>query len=189
MFRRSLVALLVLAATVSACTPDTVILSPRSSYNTYTPSVLNSAAESGGLLVEVVGNPFDVPKGDLDTAVTSAMTGSHFGPPVNFITTPPEGFQSAYRIVILFDPTQNYTENKLCKESGSIQPGTGETVKAHAALCANGSPLTGVSGRVGDVTGPDDPNFRRLISQITTNLLPPFNPDRRDGRSGIFLRL
>jgi len=37
------------------------------------------------------------------------------------------------------------------------------------------------------VSGPGDRQFRQLISQITTNLLPPYNPDRRDGDRGIFL--
>ena len=66
----------------------------------------------------------------------------------------------------------------------SIQPGTGEAVRVHAALCAGESPLTGVSGRVTGAAGPTDPKFGRLISQITTNLLPPFNPDRRDNDRG-----
>ena len=52
--------------------------------------------------------------------------------------------------------------------------------KAHAALCGADSPLIGLTGRVTDVTGPDDPKFRRLIAQMTVNLLPPSNPDRRD---------
>ena len=186
MIRISLLTLLFLAGPSAACSNENVGLSRTSYYGAYTPTVLNYSATSGGMLVEVVGNPFDVPKADLESAITGAMRGSHFGQQVDFVTTPPEGFRSPYRIVILFDPTQNYTENKLCKQSQSIQPGTGEIVKAHAALCANGAALTGVSGRVGGVTGQDDPQFRRLISLITTNLLPPLNPDRRGHRSGFF---
>ena len=184
--RRFLLILLILAGAGSACSSSVVVLSPTSYDGAYRPTVLNYAATSGGILVEVVGNPFDVPKADLESAITSAMTGSHFGQQVDFVTTPPEGFRSPYRIVILFDPTQNYTANKLCKQGKSIQPGTGEIVKVHAALCANGAALTGVSGRIGGVTGQDDPQFRRLISQITMNLLPPVNPDRRSHSSGFF---
>jgi hypothetical protein len=184
-FRRSPLILLVLAGLASACTPNTVVLSPTSFYGAYYPTVLNSAAASGGMLVEVVGNPFDAPKTDLESAITSAMTGSHFGPPVRFVTTKPEGFTSPYRIVLVFDDTRNYTEAKLCKEGTSIEPGSGgQYVRVHAALCAAEQPLTGVNGRVGGVTGavtsPDDRKFRQLISQMTTNLLPPYNPDRGD---------
>ncbi len=47
----------------------------------------------------------------------------------------------------------------------------------------------GVNGRVGEVTSPDDPKFRQLIRQITANVPPPFNPDRRVNGTGPFLSL
>jgi hypothetical protein len=87
---------------------------------------------------------------------------------------------------MVFDSTQGYTQAKLCAQTETIQPEAGETVRAHAALCAAEQPLTGVNGRVSDVTGPDDPKFGRFIAQMTTNLLPPTNPDRRGGDHGIF---
>ncbi len=185
MIRKSLLSLVILAGAASACTSTDVVLSPTSYYGAYTPSVLNYSATSGGILVEVVGNPFDAPKADLERSITGAMTGSHFGPQVDFVTTPPEDFRSPYRIVMVFDSTQGYTQAKLCAQTETIQPEAGETVRAHAALCAAEQPLTGVNGRVSDVTGPDDPKFGRFIAQMTTNLLPPTNPDRRSG-NGIF---
>jgi len=184
--RKSLLSLVVLAGAASACTSTDVVLSPTSYYGAYTPSVLSYSATSGGILVEVVGNPFDAPKADLERSITGAMAGSHFGPQVDFVTTPPEDFRSPYRIVMVFDSTQGYTQAKLCAQTETIQPEAGETVKAHAALCAAEQPLTGVNGRVSDVTGPDDPKFGRFIAQMTTNLLPPTNPDRRSGDHGIF---
>lgn len=187
MIRRTLLTLVILAAAGTACSNSGVVLSPTSFYGAYTPTVLNYAATSGGILVEVVGNPFDVPKADLERAITGAMTGSHFGPAVDFVSAPPEGFRSPYRIVMVFDSTQGYTQIKLCGQTGSIAPGAGESVKVHTALCAADKPLTGLWGRVSDVTGPDDPKFRQLISRITINLLPPFNPDRRDGDRGMFI--
>lgn len=184
MIRRLLSILLVFAGAASACTPNTVILSPTSFYAAYTPSVVNSAAASGGMLVEVVGDPFDAPKSDLDKAVINAMTGPHYGPPVRFVTTKPEGFTSPYRIVLVFDDTRSYTESKLCAEGTSIEPKNGGPyVTVHAALCAGEQPLTGLSGRVGAVTGyvtsPDDWKFGQLVSNVTRNLLPSSNPDHR----------
>jgi len=185
--RQSLLSIAILAGAATACTSTDVVLSPTSYFGAYTPTVLNNAATTGGMLVEVIGNPFDAPKADLERSITGAMTGSHFGPHVDFVTTPPEGFSSPYRIVMVFDSNQGYTQIKLCGQTGSIAPEPGESVRVHTALCAADKPLTGVSGRVRDVTGPDDPKFRRLIAQITTNLLPPNNPDRRDGDRGLFL--
>ena len=184
MICRSLLILLILTGAGSACSSSATVLSPTSYYGAYTPTVLSYSATSGGILVEVVGNPFDAPKADLERSITGAMTGSHFGPHVDFVTTPPEGFRSPYRIVMVFDSNQGYTQIKLCGQTGSIAPEPGESVRVHTALCAADKPLTGVSGRVRDVTGPDDPKFRRLISQITTNLLPPSSPDRRDNDRG-----
>ncbi len=186
MSRISLLSLVILAGAGSACLSTDVVLSPTSFDGAYTPTVLNYSATSGGMLVEVIGNPFDAPKADLERSITGAMTDSHFGPHVDFVTTPPEGFRSPYRIVMVFDSNQGYTQIKLCGQTGSISPEPGESVRVHTALCAAEKPLTGVSGRVGEVTGPDDPKFRRLISQITTNLLPPNNPDRQPD-NGFFL--
>jgi hypothetical protein len=93
--RRFLLILLILAGAGSACSSSVVVLSPTSYDGAYRPTVLNYAATSGGILVEVVGNPFDVPKADLESAITSAMTGSHFGQQVDFVTTPPEGFRAS----------------------------------------------------------------------------------------------
>ena len=188
MNRKSLLAMVVLGGAVAACASTDVVVSPTNFYGAYTPTVLSYSATSGGMLVQVVGNPFDASQDDLEQAVTGAMTGSHFGPPVDFVTAPPEDFRSPYRIVMVFDSAHGYTEKKLCSEGQSLQPEKGDTVRVHAALCAADSPLTGLSGRVAEVTGPDDPRFGRLISQMTTNLLPPFNPDRRgDNDNGVFL--
>ena len=184
MTRTFLAALLILAGAGTACSNNNVGLSQTSYYGAYTPTVLNYSATSGGMMVEVVGNPFDTPKADLERSITGAMTGSHFGQQVDFVTALPEGFRSPYRIVMVFDSSQNYTEKKLCEQGRSIQPGTGEIVKAHAALCANGAALSGVSGRIGGVASHEDPQFRRFIALMTTNLLPPLNPDRRGHRSG-----
>lgn len=187
MIRQSLLSLVILAGAATACTSTDIVLSPTSFYGAYTPTVLNSAATTGGMLVEVIGNPFDASKSDLERSITGAMAGSHFGPHVDFVTTPPEGFSSPYRIVMVFDSAQGYTQIKLCGQTDSIAPGHAESVRVHTALCAADKPLTGLSGRVSDVTGPDDPKFQQLISQMTINLLPPFNPDRRGGDRGLFI--
>ena len=180
MIRKLLLALVLLPAT--ACSTNTVVLSPTSLYGAYTPTVLNYASTRGGILVDVTGNPFDAPQEDLEQAITQSMTGAHFGQTIAFVTTPPEDFAVPYRVVLVFDAAQHHTELKLCRFDHGIAPQTGDKVRVHAALCANESPLTAVSGEVGEASDPGDPRFRQLIRQITVNLLPPFNPDRSSGR-------
>jgi hypothetical protein len=186
MVRKLLIVFALLSAT--ACSANTVVLSPTSFYAAYTPTILNYAATRGGILVDVTGNPFDAPQEDLEQAITQSMTGSHFGPRVGFLTTPPEDFVVPYRVVMVFDAAQNHTDLKLCRFDHGIDPQAGEKVRVHAALCAKESPLTAVSGQVAEASGPGDPRFHQLIRQITVNLLPPFNPDRRDSGRGVRMR-
>ncbi len=161
-----------------------VVLSPTSYYPAYTPTVLNYASTHGGILTEVMGNPFEVSKEELDRAVTRIMAGSHFGPNVAFVTEPPEDFRSPYRVVLLFDSRRGISPSALCGyDAEASPPETGGKLRVHAALCARDAPLTAVRGSVGGDVGLGDARFRKLLGQITTNLFPAYNPDRkRDSR-------
>ena len=167
-----------LAGAAPAWAMGDVVLSPTSFYPAYTPTVLNYAASRGGMPTEILGNPFQVPEEELARAVTRMMTGSHFGPPVRFLTETPEDFASPYRVVLLFDSKPHHTTLKLCGEDArSLVRQSNGVLRVHAALCANDKPLTSVSGRVSGASGPGDARFRKLIGQITINLFPRRNPD------------
>ena len=151
-------------------------------------TVLNYAATHGGILVEVVGNPFDAPSDDLEHAITGAMRGSHFGQSVAFVTEAPEDFVSPYRVVLLFDAGAGPGDIRLCRsDPDSFETRPGEVVQVHAALCAKQKPLTSLSGRVSAPDGPEDPRFVRLMRQLTLNLFPPANPDRRSSDHEFFV--
>ena len=169
-----------LASAAPAWSMGSVVLSPTSYYPAYTPTVLNYASTHGGILVEVVGNPFEMTKEELDRAVTGIMAGSHFGPNVAFVTEPPDDFLSPYRVVLLFDSRRGISPPALCRyDAAASPPETGGKLRVHAALCARDKPLTAVSGSVGGDVGLGDSRFRKLLGQITINLFPPYNPDRR----------
>ncbi len=176
-------ALILIGALVASAAPawsmGEVVLSPTSYYPAYTPTVLNYASTHGGILIEVVGNPFEVPKEELDRAVARIMAGSHFGPNVAFVTEPPEDFRSPYRVVLLFDARPGMSAHALCGSGVDTVPReTGGKLRVHAVLCARDAPLTAVSGSVSGDVGLDDSRFRKLLGQITINLFPPYNPDR-----------
>jgi hypothetical protein len=157
-----------------------VVLSPTSYYPAYTPTVLNYASTRGGILTQVVGNPFDVSKEELERTVTGIMAGSHFGPRVAFITEPPEGYRLPYRVVLLFDAKRGHSSHALCGPGVLAAPlQMNDKLRVHAALCAGDAPLTAVSGTVRGPVGLNDSRFRKLLGQITTNLFPPNNPDRQ----------
>ncbi len=179
------------AGATLACATGTVVVSPLEYYPGYTPTVLNYAATQGGMLTEVVGNPFEQDSQEqLERTITRAMATSHFGPELPFITTPPEDFASPYRVVVVFDPAQNISEYKVCRyESEPAAARKNGIVRVHAVLCANEKPLTAISGRVGGIESPGDPRFRRLISQMSLLLFPPYDPNGRDGGDVEFIPL
>lgn len=179
--KRLALAAVMLAAASPAWSMGQVVVSPTSFYPGYTPTILSYAAGHGGILVQVAGNPFDVPKEDLDRAIARVMAVSHFGPQVPFVTTRPEGFVSPYRVILLFDNQRGYTTVKLCGgDPDAFEPAWDGKLRVHAALCANEKPLTSVFGDIPGADGPNDPLFQKLIGQITHGLFPPFDPDRQD---------
>ena len=153
-------------------------------FENYDPSMLSYAAGQGALYTQIFGNPFDVPKQQLEQKITDTMYGSHFGPRVPFVTQRPTDYKSPYRVVILFNPASNLNAAKICRQEAvpsAAQPGV---VRILGALCSNEDRETSVVGEIAGVTGPDDPAFRQLIRQITTLLLPRTNPLRRADREG-----
>ena len=96
---------LVLALGLSACSGT--VVRPAYISGSYHPDMVNYAASHGGMRLEVIGNPFGEPQAKLERAVADAMTDSHFGQHMPFITQIPADFTSPYRVVILFDPPRN----------------------------------------------------------------------------------
>jgi hypothetical protein len=47
---------------------------------------------------------FDVPKDELESAITNAMTGSHFGPQVDFVQTPYSQLGEGPRYPVVEEP-------------------------------------------------------------------------------------
>jgi hypothetical protein len=171
---------LVLAGGLAACAGGTV----GSAYlGTYHPSMLHYAAGKGDMYTEVVGNPFDAPKQEVERVVTGAMFGSHFGPNVRFNTARDPENTSPYRVVVMFNPGPNVTPAKLCENSQQPSAPASGTLRVMLAFCAGHYRETSVSGRVAAVSHPNHAAFRGLIRQMTTQLFPPKNPNLLDGDS------
>jgi hypothetical protein len=150
------------------------VVGPTYYYPAYTRTVLNYAATRGGMLVQVTGNPFDQVTGEqLAREIARTMERSHFGPEVPFITEAPDNFTSPYRVAVVIDPVQTVQAYKVCGNEHEITGGDADgVVRVHAVLCGNEKPLSAVSGQAASVAGPDDPQFRQLIGQISLLLFP-----------------
>ena len=147
-------------------------------YDGYRPAYLGYSADRGGLLTEVIGNPFEAPKTELDTAVTETLSQRSFGPQLDFFTEPPEGYRSAYHVVVLFNPAAEAAPAGLCRNPSQPQTTRPGEVGVLAAFCSGDRRITSAGGSVAGASGPDDPAFRKLMGQVAALLFPSRPGDR-----------
>ena len=178
-------ALVIAGFSAAACSGPVTV--PGVVDSAYGPEVINYAASSGGMPVQVVGNPFPVTQAELDRIIAATMEVSYFGQPMPFFTERPPDFRSPYYIVLIFNPTLGTNNQALCvkpDQPTAVQPGE---LRIMAALCSSERRLTSTSGRIPLVADPRDPVFRQLVSQATYDLLPPYSERFRDrNRPGVF---
>lgn len=163
---------------LTGCTAGEVQVSPR--YMTYYTLMDRNYAASRGLATELIGNPFDVPESELRRVVVDTIRTSHFGQPFRMLSDAEADHRSPYKVVLAFDQRPGYA---LCRSGPSdATPAAtdGGDIRVYAAFCARDRILTATRGRVSGATGPDDPRFRRLISQVGFELFPPFDETKGD---------
>ncbi len=170
---------LLLLAGLAACAGGTV---GSADLGTFDPSMLRYAAGKGAMYTEVVGNPFNAPKEEVERVVTGTMFGSHFGPDVRFSTKRDPENPSPYRVVVMFNPGRGVTASKLCMDSQQPSRAATATLRVMLAFCSSGYQETWVTGRIAGVDDPNDASFRSLIRQMTMQLFPPKNPNVNHGR-------
>lgn len=166
------------AATLLAGCAGTATLPHHYVYDGYRTSYLGYSADRGGLLTEIVGNPFPAPKTAVDDAVTETFGQRGFGPKLDFFTVPPEGYSSAYRVVVLFDPAEGAAPARLCRDPFQPQVQRPGKVGVLAAFCSGDRRITSAGGSIDGAGGPDDPAFRKLMSQVAALLFPSRPGDR-----------
>ena len=172
------------ALLLTACA-DTAVLDNSYVSDAYNPYLLSYAAKRGGMMTEIVGNPFAVNKEEVDRSVTDTFRDHHFGPELDFIATPSDvatgDEREAFRVVVLFNPAINANPARLCETPARPQEPAPDRVAVLAAFCSTDTRVTSATGSVTGVTSPDDPAFKRLMRQLALELFPPRSPYNRDG--------
>ena len=167
-----------LAAVVAACAQGTMVR--NATIVSYQPSMLNYAAGQGAMKVDIIGNPFDGPKADLERVVTGELTRAHFGPALDFATSVSPDNRSPYRVVLVFNPTSGYSSGNICNTPGpATEPGD-DRIRVKAAFCSADRAATYTSGKVSVTPRPSDARFRQLIRQLGMALFPLRDPTRGD---------
>src|SRR5512134_808191 len=126
--------------------------------------------------VVVVGNPFDIPKPDVDAAVIAAMQGRNRGPAVRFVEAPTEIAQSAsgYAVVMLLNTGPGIGADFICARRGSLEPPplVGRTTML-AVFCGAADARSWAFSSTGPSASPGDPLFVQLVRQATFLMIPP----------------
>ncbi len=166
-----LAVLSVASVVLAACGGGAVKVQPPY-IGSYHPEMLQYAISRGAILTEVVGNPFDVPKEEVDAAVARSMTGATFGRQARFTTKAPPGYGSPYRVVVLLNPALGAQANRLCSDPGQPTSAWPNRIRAMAAFCSGDRAITSIAGSTAKVQGPGDSAFGELIRRMTSDLFP-----------------
>ncbi|MSO93352.1 MAG: hypothetical protein EXQ86_08135 [Rhodospirillales bacterium] len=170
--------LLLLAVLAAGCAPTDAALTPLY----HRAGIPSTFAYAGGrdFKVAVIGNPFpSVAQETFGKTVTDSMQGRHWGPPVNFTTTPGDNARPNYRIVMFFDPPVNSSGNQLCGDAARLVPERHpDRITLHAGFCVADELQSEVKARMGTVSAPENSAFRSMVGAVVQTLVPPVDPHR-----------
>lgn len=118
-----------------------------------------------GMHADVTGNPFAMPQKDFNQLVAEAIQPSGYVP-VN----------KGPRVRLAFNETGG-TGDYICQNSGdndSTKMGRGgdSKIRVSAAYCQGKDAVTYATGSISDVSGPDDPQFKAFLRNLTVYLFP-----------------
>ena len=159
----------------AACAGPTIYNSYYASL--YEPAQVRFAAAVGPTLAVIRDNPFLSDAGN--ERVLAAMPGQTFAARMVFSQTPRADDRYGYKVVLNFGSSL-YGTRDAC-QAGPTPPARTPPpgrITASAAFCIGDALLSDAQGSVQGATGPDDPNFRRLIGDLLIALTPAYNPNR-----------
>lgn len=161
---------------------------------TYTPSEFRFAAEHKDFPTAIAGDAFGAPRRVVWDTILSAMqtenwwNGQIFNPRSHFTDTPATK-DSPYLVTVLLNPPDKVSPSTYCQVQdhplAKSAPSKSGTVSVRMAFCKSGVLLSTSRGWVENVTSPDDPRFRKMITRMTMELFPQ-RVDRYDDKCGPF---
>jgi hypothetical protein len=182
------------SAVVSVCAFALVACAGQSTiYNNmigpaYRPYLYGYGAGRRDLTTVIVGNPFDIDQGELDSKLVAMLNESPtFLQPTNFTTTPGPSARPEFKAVILFNRAV-ILPNQVCRTPEQVPVADlGSTLRLSATFCHYGGYLSTVTGELQDVIGIDDPRLRTMIRQMVPLLFPPIDPTEDEHRGPFFI--
>ncbi|MDR6770491.1 hypothetical protein [Azospirillum sp. BE72] len=170
-----LAALLLGASVLAACSNERVVASEPAP--AYTRSEVSYAAGNRDLRVVLHGDPFGLPPERFAEKVLPHMQNRVSGVKTNLTTTPNETARRDYKVVLAFNVAENMLNSSLCTDGPIPTSPPGGPIVVQGAFCRSGGALTSATGWLDRPQGPDDPDFRSLISDMTFTLFPSRQAD------------
>ena len=170
--RRTLYAASALLLTAACAQDGLTIVRPVQFDYAYIPTFQNNVARYGEVPTLVLGNPFDEPIGEVETAVTDTLKGTYFGPELTFTPAEP-GTEAPYRLLVIFNPAPGARPDKACAKSDQPLEPSGKGVSVMMVLCASTYRVSSTVGYNASVEKPKGPAFEGLMQRTLATLLPP----------------
>ena len=138
-------------------------------------------AAPGEMKAVVVGNPFPVPKQEVDQAVVDAMQRNHNGPMTHFSTNPGPEAHKDYRIVMAFNTPTAFQPENLCKAPDTIPSGKDvKDLKLLAGFCVGDTLYSRAKVSATSISSPSDPRFKGMVQTAMRELVPVKDPFDQD---------
>jgi hypothetical protein len=182
--RRTALAAVALTASLgfglSGCSERVVAGDPTSAY---TSAEVGYAANDRDFRVTIHGLPFGGDPVSFANAVLPSMQNRIMGVNTTLTTTPNDTARLDYRVALIFNATGNLPSWSACQDGPvpTLPPGVlppDGTLVVQGAFCRGGGALTTATGWLDQPKGPEDPNFRQLISDMTVSLFPTQRADQ-----------
>jgi len=147
------------------------------------------AGRNGAIRVEVAGDTFGMPRDQFAQLVVDQMNKGYFRHGL-FTLEASRATDPRYKIVMMFNPDPAVSGRALCEAAQPYQPvprAPGERSVLLAAFCGGPMAISENTGWVA-LSGVQDPNFPRLVDQVTLTLFPrtDIRRDSQGGGSGPF---
>ena len=162
---------------LSGCADVVVVNDPVTEPN-YFLGEENYAARNGAIRTEVAGDTFGLAPEQFADLVVNRMRAGYYRHDF-FTREASRATDPFYKIVMMFNPHPGVSGAELCSspQPPAVSPrGPEERTSLLAAFCAGSMARSEINGWV-RLSGVQDPNFSRLIDQVTVNIFP-----RRDIR-------
>lgn len=128
------------------------------------------ASANGPIFLEVHGEPF-APMALSAMDVAMGMSDKLVGRKLAFTPVRASALRPEFKVVLAFNPPANADPRDLCEGAIATAAQPGEQITVLAVFCDKSGILSSVQGWVSKVSGPDDPRFRRLLGQVTRDLI------------------